>query len=225
MMAKDKAFRLVKEISALELHYLPSPDNIWGILSDSPGWEDLGGNVFLATEEIDLHGVTRQDLTLFFASNYTQRPNPYLTDMAVDAVLGGLEVRDWMIVSDVPLKDIRALPITSNNAGFNISPDDYMTIKLAEGVVFSQTSNAPISMVMTDSFSFASGDPSASNKLYLYRWIHLRVDSGQVPQPGAQAIIPQKRYVGTGISTEEPELVWMMRLKRSFEIQETQVHD
>jgi hypothetical protein len=226
-MPEDKAFRIMREIAPLSLVFAGPPSGEWQIDASSPGWEKLAAtNAFLATEEIDLQGITRQDLTMFFANNYTQRAAPYSCNLTVDSTYGGVEIVDNMVVSDVPLKDIRNVPVSSIKAGFNVSPDDYMTLKLAEGVIFTQTSNAPNTMVMTDSFSYASGDPSASDKVYLYRWIQIHTDFNLPPLPdGTTIVIPAKRYVGTGITTEEPELVWMMRLKRSFEIQETAVHD
>lgn len=183
-MAEDKAFRIIREIGPLSLIFEPDPSAEWQIDHDSPGWEKLAAtNVFLATEEIDLQGITRQDLTMFFASNYTQRAAPYSCNLTVDPTRGGVEIVDNMVVSDVPLKDIRGTTALSIKAGFNVSPDDYMTLKLAEGVVFTQTSNAPNTMVMTDSFSYASGDPSASDKVYLYRWIQIHTDLNLPPAP------------------------------------------
>jgi len=231
-MAEDKAFRLVKEIPALFAKYETSPAGDWVVNTSSiapitiGGWEKLNSTgLFFRSDEIDLQGIMREEKTLFFASNYTQRADPYQSGLEVNTTFGGVEIIDRMIVSDVPLKDIRNAPVASIRAGFGSSPDDYMTVKLAEGVVFVQTINAPNTMVMTDSYSFASGDPTASDKLYLYRWVQISRNLNIVVPEDTTVIVPAKRYVATGISTEEPELVWMMRLKRSFEIQESAVHE
>lgn len=218
-----KPFRIVCEWPSLHV-VAGGQTNDWDITVavDSPneGWEVLAGGFFLNRQTIDLHGLTAQEKTMFFSTQYLQRPIGYLTDLDF-ATTGGMTITDQFIVSDTPLDDIRgafAGASTSFQAGYNSSPDDYITIKLAEGVVAAQNNAIPVMMAITDSWSFGSGDPTASNKLYLYRWVN--IDTVNTPiAAGAIVQVPDVRYVGLGVTTKEKELVWMQRQKRAFEIQ------
>jgi len=235
-MAEDKAFRLVKEISPLTVEFDTPESLVWNIIPGDLGyagsaWEALSGDVFYWNGTLDIAGVTRHEKTLFFASNGFQRPLPYLTSVDLSQpTMPGFTLLDQMIVTDVPLKNPQAQVIPwSQTAGFNETEDDFMCVKLAMGFLLSSNTNTPKALAVADSWSFGSGDPTASDKLYLYRWLHIFKATQAAPvvafQGGERIGLPGYRYVGTGISTEEPDQVWFMRLKRSFEIQETAVHD
>jgi len=225
-MAKDRAFRLVKELSPVTVQMHASTPGLWEVVPGDIGYEETGGWTALASGAfywrgtIDLRGVTASDRTLFFASNIYQRPLPYRNGVDMSALtMLGFTVMDQMIVSDVPLDDPAATSSPwSQTAGFADSRDDFMEVKLAQGFLCSSNTNTPSALPIVDTWSFGSNDPTATNKLYLYRWFNIFTGIGTVFNPGEQIAIPPYRYVGTGISTNEPDLEWLMRLKRSFEV-------
>jgi hypothetical protein len=63
--------------------------------------------------------------------------------------------------------------------------------------------------------TFGSGDPTAADKLYCYRIVSVISDD---LGDGALAIIPAARQILNGYMDEETELVYMQRLKRSYEL-------
>ena len=162
-----------------------------------------------------------QELTLFFGSQGLQRSSTYFTSITPLPVGGG-RVSDIFIVSDVPLQDVGALGTpslaTSTQAGFNASPDDALNTKFARGSVMVQSTNTPGVMIESDTWNFGSNDPTASDSLYLYRWVGL-VTSG-IPQNNDTITIPDLRYIATGITTKEPDLIHINRLRLSYEQQQ-----
>lgn len=224
MNMEDKAFRIVKEFDAATIEMSSSP-GIWEVVAgdigyQGDGWKALANNAFYWTDTLDLHGITRQERTLFFSNNMLQRPWPYLTTVTPPASGSGLgySIIDQMVVSDIPLDSPTATTAPwSQTAGYSDTKDDYMSVKLGQGFLASSTDSSPKALPIVDSWSFGGNDPTASNRLYLYRWIHILSVTGTVFAQGEQIGFPNYRYVGSGISTTEPDLVWIMRLRRSFE--------
>jgi len=215
---EEKAFRLVKELSGIVLTHGESPglwDITYGTLGfDGPGWVKVSSGSALWRGTIDLQGVTAGERTLFFASNLLQRPLPYATSLDPQ-LSGGLEIRDQIVVSDVPLERATSTTVPwSQTAGFNDTEDDFSQVKLGQGFIVASNANVPQSLPIIDSYSFGSGDPTATSKLYLYRWVEVTVG---LAGPGEIVGIPALRYVATGLSTEEPDMIWMNRLRKSFE--------
>jgi hypothetical protein len=60
-----------------------------------------------------------------------------------------------------------------------------------------------------------SGDPTAADKLFCYRIVSVISDD---LGDGALAVIPAARQILNGYMDEETELVYMQRLKRSYEL-------
>lgn len=165
--------------------------------------------------KIDVGGWTRDELTGFFASQFLQRTVSYNVVGLVDAVLGGMSGEDIVIVSDVPLDTDNSLWF---HAGFPRADSDWMTIKFAEGIQKVQTSTSPVIMTTNDAWSFGSGEPTATDFLYVYRYITVRKN---LPGPTDIMHFPTLRYVAVGIATDEPDHVYVNRLRRSFELQQS----
>lgn len=218
-----KPFRIIKEFPSLNVVSTGVSDD-WdlqpiGIITNE-GWQKLGPSFFLNRQTIDLHGLTAEEKTMFFSTQFLQRATRYSTTMNF-ATSGGMTITDQFIISDSPLDDIiGTVPDNARSfeAGFNTSPDDYITIKLGEGVVMAQNNAIPLVLSLVDGYSFGSGDPTATNKLYCYRFVDLDTTLTPIP-PGSLIELPSVRYVGVGVTTKEKSLVWMQRMKRAFEIQ------
>jgi len=181
-------------------------------------WERTSGHGFVSQEIIDIAGLSKQELTLFFGSQGLQRPLPYTTDILVTPI-GGAGLVDIFIVSDVPLGDVTSATHTSWSAGFASSPDDALNTKFAVGKVMVQSNNTPITMIESDAWNFGSGDPTASDKLYLYRWVYFTSAAG-IALNNNIIVIPDLRYMANGITTKEPELQHINRLRLSYEQQQ-----
>jgi len=217
----NEPFQIKKTIDGAAFSY-DQVSNKWDIDASLPlyppsNWEVIDSATFLSREIIDLAGLSKQELTLFFGSQGLQRAFLYSTSV-IPSPAGGGGCADIFIVSDVPLGDIDATPF-SMFAGFNISPDDFLNTKFAQGRVMTQSTNTPLTMIESDAWNFGSGDPTASDKLYLYRWVLILSNAG-VALNGDTLTIPSVRYLASGITTKEPELQHINRLRLSYEQQQ-----
>ena len=170
--------------------------------------------LWLYESEIDIAGWTKEGLTAFFSQIGQQRETPYFSDYVNPTGAAGVVIQDIVILTDVPLSDAET---TGVFAGFPRSPSDWMTIKYAKGTQRVQTSTAPQNLTENDSWAYGSNDPTASGTLYAYRYVNI-----QAPLPVASANVdfPTLRLVAEGIATEEPEFVYLTRLRRSYELRE-----
>ena len=134
---------------------------------------------------------------------------------AINPTEGGMSCEDVVIISDVPLDLTDAQWVF---AGFPQANSDWMTIKYAEGTQRVQTTTSPVTMTMNDSWSYGSGEPTASGTLYCYRVVGIRK---LIPTPQDTVDFPTIRWVGQGIATEEPEFVYLTRLRRSYELHQS----
>jgi len=184
----------------------PASDWIINTNVTKTAWQNLGSGVFLWEDQMDIGGWTKEGLTAFFASQYLQRPMPYSATGLVDAVLGGIEVLDQVIVSDEPI-ETTPLVIGIASVGFPSTPDDYMNIKFSQGFDFVQTTTAPMGMTMADSWNCGA------------RLVTVRKDAPNIPTD--ICTVPEYRYVASGIATEEPEFVYLNRLRRSYELSQS----
>jgi hypothetical protein len=172
---------------------------------------------WLYRSQIDISGWTKEGLTAFFAGLYLQRPLPYSSNYTVDPNLGGAVIQDIVIVTDVPINN--PLANTALSAGFPDDPSDYMTVKLGTGSQRVQTISAPSNLVENDSWNYGSADPTASDTLYVYRYVIVSVPQ-PIPLLDAVILFPCLRLVAEGIATQEPEYVYLTRLRRSYELRE-----
>lgn len=218
----DQPFNLVRYLPQLAMKYVAESTNDWTINTavTKEAWLNLGGGVFLWEDQMDIGGWTREGLTAFFASQYLQRPLPYLATGIVDPVAGGIEVLDHIIVSDEPI-ETAPLVLGTASVGFPSTPDDYMNIKFSQGFDFVQTSNAPMGMTQADTWNAGSNEPTASGTLYLARMVLVRKSAPSPPPNIDSCTVPEYRYVAAGIATEEPEFVYLDRLRRSYELHQS----
>jgi len=227
----DLPFRITKTIDGATFYYdavaatwLVSDGSEAGPYMPGNNWTKLGGtDIFLSQERLDIAGLSKQELTLFFGNQMIQRAGPYISSVTIDPILGGALIQDTIVVSDVPLgaaDTFTALGQGPNSmqSGFNNSPDDYLNTKLAMGSTWTQSSTSPLVMISSDNYEYGSGDPTASDTLFLYRWIGLSVPA---PQGSDACQVPAIRYTATGMSTKEPDLVHINRLRLSYEQAQT----
>jgi len=218
----NEPFEIKKTIDGAHFIY-DQASNSWSVYPDTvlytgANWEVLSPSEFLSREILDISGLAKQELTLFFASQGLQRSFLYSTTV-VPSPAGGGGCIDVFIVSDVPLGDATGSTPLSITAGFSKSPDDYINTKFAQGLVMIQSTTTPLSMMQSDQWDFGSGEPTASDKLYLYRWVTMLANAG-VALNNDLIAVPDQRYVATGIVTKEPELIHVNRLRLSYEQQQ-----
>lgn len=183
------------------------------------GWSvlDLAGTQFAHETVIDLSGYAMDSLTFFPTSVGLQDPGVYLVRGSPDPTFSGLQVLD--IITSVPmdLSAVSSLQVQGAGPGMLASDHEFETLLFGMYRFFSTNLNVPYAnyVQLERSQRFDSGEPTAADKLYCYRIVNLTV-SGLDPQ--SRVSIPAARQLIAGVMAAESELVYMQRLKRSYEL-------
>ena len=213
----DKPFNIVDYIPGVTLFNTTGGSAGWSVQGTAPysAITLTGPDGFIFQSQIDLAGWTKEGLTAFFSNQYTQRDGPYTPAGPAMVPTDTLQARDYVIITDVPL-DITPTMI---HAGFLDDASDYMTVKFGQANIFAQSTTTPTMMINADGWGIGSGEPTASGTLYVTRI----VIAHKVAAAATDSIaFPAIRYVAQGIATEEPEFVYLNRLRRSYELQSAQ---
>ena len=196
------------------------------------GFREINRQVYVHESTLDLGGYTRQDdLTVYFRNSFEQTGgsdvlfwNSY--DPAIDSIT------EINIVSSVPFTDEqleRALLYQPGFTPFVIGTQDYgnfdrthiihgsYKIYFANSIIGASAFGNPglATLQAAKDNIFSSLEPTAADTLYCYRVF-------AVPDPAQSDItqlgMPPMRILMSITTEEEPELSYMMRLKRSYEL-------
>jgi len=183
------------------------------------GWTSpTGANYVLFHEtQIDLSGYNLQRMTVFPQAVGIQDPGVYTFTPAAGDPSNGLMVID--VITSVPLDILQV----ANDSTLGVLPGmigsgyDYSQIVFGMARFFASTTTVPFPnyQQLQRSQRFGSGEPNASDKLYCYRIIRM---FGAAFDPASEIKIPAARQIIAANIDEEPELVYMQRLKRSYEL-------
>jgi len=184
----------------------------WG---DTNGYRTLGADALYFSSTIDISGWTMRDYTFGTVQSQYQDPGVY-TSTAVSSKTEVVE-----IISDVPIS-IVALGIIKDNLGSTVpgmleSAQDFTTIIYGHYRLYVPNNSLgafPGFLQLISSGSFGSKEPTASSELYCYRILKC------TGAPGELLTAPACRVGLFGVFYQEGELPHMMRLKRSYELQQ-----
>jgi len=189
---------------------------------------------FVQEMKLDLSGYVQDSLTVGFRRSFEQEgaaDSIYWAtyDPNIDVII------ETTIISSVPMNDDQLALTTAVSPGFivyNIPGADWgnfnrehiihgrYQLMYANSVIgsgaFTSPGNATLTSLVDNYFS--SLEPTAADCLYCYRVF-------AVPTPGATGedgptlvSLPPKRVILDAFTVEEPDLEYMMRLKRSYEL-------
>ena len=186
------------------------------------GWQEASPglgfpNTLYHETSIDLSGYARESLTFFPEAIGLQDPGVYLFRATPGAPATALQVLD--IVTSVPMDIIQ---VANAQAGVQSGPGmigsdyDFQSIIFGMYRFFSLNTNIPYQdyQQLERSQRFDSGEPNAADRLYCYRIV---TTTGSLA-PDSLISIPAARQLIGGAVDAEPELVYMQRLKRSYEL-------
>lgn len=181
------------------------------------GWELAGGTSISHSTVIDLSGYAMESLTFFPAAIGLQDPGIYLFKGSNTSPFTGLQVLD--IVTSVPMDVSQVATVQTGAVGPGLlgSLYEFETILFGMYRFFSLNSNIPYLnyQQLERSQRFDSGEPNAADKLFCYRIV---TPLSQDLTPESILSIPAARQLIGGAMDEESELVYMQRLKRSYEL-------
>ncbi len=195
-----------------------APDPTWTTTVASNGWQDLPGSLLLFwTGTIDLSGYAREMKTFYPSAAFTQQGSHY-------AELGNSGTVIYTIVSTIPLNEdeVAANFLGGGSQGFLSLMNAGQGNQNWETVLFAKSdlmvTNANISpnpdgiLQTLSSEQSGSLSPTATDTLYVMKmYFPFVTNQTTILIPPARVIIPGK--FGT-----EPDVEYMMRLKRSVEL-------
>jgi hypothetical protein len=203
---------LAKEIPVLAVDKLGP---LYTIQPSVYGWEQTtpGAQTFVSRTYFDLAGLTMDDKTLFFeATGIQESLNPATSPAAAG---NGAIVVD--IMSNKPLTNDEAVAsliygnmIGQINANLTFDQTIYMRHRTFNTDLDNQAGGYMI--VIVDN-QLGSMSPTASDRIYVTRVVSFGGGDG------AYNVYPV-RYLLRAQAKEEPEYEYLMRLKRSYELQQ-----
>lgn len=231
---EDKDRTIVAEIPGCYFDVDPSSGALTPQLDKySGGWivpSTAPVGVVMYEESIDLSGYAMEDLTF----------SPYASFKQIGGYTtfnDGVGFIRYDCISSVPmdLTELYTLVAIGGGPGFiSPFPNTLALTNVNRDVVihgdlqiYAKDVNYPGTNFMTerDSFISSSLEPTAADKLYVYSVIildaNLDADPSAVPPVlpyGTYLANAPRRLVMPGRWTQEPELEYMMRLKRSYEL-------
>jgi hypothetical protein len=166
----------------------------------------------------DLAGLSMEEKTLFFDMAEVQTSSlPVFSGPASPG--DSIQIVD--VMTSVPLKeDATMLTDLSYGFGFNGSRQNFEHVIFARSLQYAVHLDlgAYASPTLTASNQYGSGGPTASDRVYSYRFILIVVAAASAV---TGSDIAGARHVLTATPKEEQEYQYLMRLKRSYDLQQT----
>lgn len=202
-------------------------------LSPGSGWEYSPVGLWVLQQDIDLSGYAMDRKTFYPYSSFEQRGGSTFAEVVpvspATSITRQPYVYDYTIISSVPLNTLDLTNSLLTAPGFNIFSGftdgtgrfDRSQIIHGEGKMYTIDStigiigsNSQDVLKLVSQFNFSSLEPTAADKLYCYRIAALFSAAGEIDS----AYLPPTRVLLPGNIAGEPQLEYMMRLKRSYEL-------
>jgi hypothetical protein len=202
---------------------IPSYSNQKGAAAwnDDGGWLSQGANSLYFETYIDLAGYEREDLTLVPMEAAVQDPGLYSGGRLTDP----LWVMDVISQVRLPANTITAMLTNGlneyNNApGMSGQTQDFNQITMGQlrimgnSTLTTATAATLPPWITQNNSAFGSGAPVTVQRLWVYRFVYL------VAAADSPLNIPASRILLRGMVTKESDLVYIQRLRRSYELQQ-----
>lgn len=159
---------------------------------------------------IDLGGYTRESRTFFPGI-------PIAQDGGFYVLTGGTSLMMWTMITTSPIDEIAMIPTAGGFSvpgflGSTTNPDQ-VTWGIGSTMAPGSAHNNLLSV--QDAWSWGTGSPTATDRLYINKFVHV------VSSEPCSVQLPPTHILVPGIVDGEDDLVYMERLRRSFELQQT----
>lgn len=199
-----------------------STDYAGAAWNDADGWTALGTNALFIQQNIDLAGYAQQKMTTAVFETMMQDPGLYLSEIGGGGASGaGNRLMVTEIISSVPFTDNDLQQVSTDlparAPGMLGTNQDFEQIIYGNTRLYVQNSTLglPGYFQLIESSGFGSKEPTAADTLFGYKIVQL-VGSN----PGDTLQIPASRIGLSGRAFAEEDLPYIMRLKRSYELQQ-----
>lgn len=220
-MSKPKAHQLYKQAPTCVVNVGISSGTAtslvgaeWEYLEQIPSGQTYQAYVYRSY--IDLSGWTKQDLTTFTTGIDIQKDR---IPLAVIAAPGSCPIIwEFDIISTRKIRDNELINlVVANPPGFHGSTVDLMSVIYGEQVTYAANSNIPGTYIKTSAGTWGSGNPTASEKLH---WTRIYITTFSSPEDKSGAFNAfATNLVVQATTMEEKDLVYIERLRRSYELQ------
>jgi hypothetical protein len=234
-------------LPSLQLVYnegVPYPEKYYQQTDRRQGWNSMGGTgagsldnqFWYFQDEIDVSGWGVKGETFYptgFTTHSGLRTQAFEGGFLTETVLisqSPFDVRNYVeaAVSDDNTLDL-ILPALDNrrtNTGFipmNNQPLDYEDVLGGSARLMAGSTTLPSTLYVTlNEQNFSSLEPTATDRLYVTRLIRFQ-NNEATPYPVGVMVIPACRVILSGIPVVESKLSYIMRLKNSFKLTQTDV--
>jgi hypothetical protein len=214
-----KALTGPRQLKLLVPKYGETYDAVNNRFPAANNWQHSGDSVYYEGQ-IDVN-LSLDDLTMVPQSMFLQDPGTYERT----ASLAGDPENQLIVIDIVSVKQLRVAQVIANAQagiypGMLGSPDDFNQILMGTYRLMAQNTNVPQSSVIQNTIDvkdFSSATPFAQDTLWCYRIL--------IPETSALAGVflgcPASRFLCQVVVGQEPDLAYMMRLKNSYELQQS----
>ena len=189
---------------------------VWSLApANSTGyWEKVGDAIFVSSTYFDLAGMSMEEKTLFFEAAGTQSVLPPAGSAA--AVAGdAIVIGDLMTTSPLTPLEASQATLFGNFAPAPLSFQETVYGRIDSWVVHLDTGTWG-SYTLTNSEQIGSMMPTASDRVYSYRV----VVTAAISPAETTLTVSQARHILKAVAKEEPDHEYMMRLLRSYQLQQ-----
>jgi hypothetical protein len=186
----------------------------WGFTPNVPsnGWRQYL-NAFISENYFDLAGMTIEEKTLFFeAAGVQEVSEPLLNQPQAGDSLKVIDIMTTSPLTDQQLVLFLIYGNTAANSGIDFTNTIYGRINT--WVIHIDTASFT-GMTLTNSNQLGSMMPTASDRIYSYR-----VLAPNTPMGGDRIDITPSRHILRARAKEESGHEYMMRLLRSYQLQQ-----
>lgn len=214
VLVKDLPYLRIDVDSGLGQTSAPPPANTPS-LGTYTKVSKAAGTYFVHESIIDIAGLTKQELTLYPMGGDVQRSAISMgvtQAFAVEYVIASTSAIDWSSVSIGPTNVWNTLPgqFENSNEGFQ---------QIMYGRAWTWTKNTTLEQnfaVAINTTLLGSGEPTNGDRIYVYRIV-----SAVAPLAPGFLEFGACRFVLSAQVREEPEYVQIMRMRRTYELQQT----
>lgn len=187
--------------------------------AEANGWVSGGTNSIMYETYIDLSGFEREDMTILPMEASVQDPGLYSGGTLTDA-MWVMDVASQTRLSANTLENM--LDLTNND--YNNAPgmmgqsQEFNAITLGQLRIMGKTTQTTTTgqalppWISQSLSQFGSGGPIVVQKLWIYRFVYLRAASTDPLN------IPASRFLMASTVIHEPDLVYIQRLRRNYEL-------
>ena len=228
-MPKDDDMQrtLVAEFPPGFAEYNNTVPNEWFMDAAYGSWERVSDGFFVTQQDIDLSGYALDKKTFYPYSSFEQRGSATAGNFT-QTLTQQPYVYEMTVLSSVPLKstDLAAglvgyAPGFMVASGFTDDQGRFNRDVIIHGEVKYWTVDSTLSvpggnnlLKLLEREVFSSLEPTAADKIYCYRAILISTARDE----GVTVTMPPTRVLLPGNVAKEPQLEYMMRLKRSYEL-------